>query len=86
MRGKPVCFCPNNNSEVLLFKEGIKRTARCTKALAYAGSGKRSHHIGVLYAALPCFLHKMLFPGLEPATFQSHDNNFTVASRLTLYI
>jgi len=38
---------------------------------------------GVLYAALPYFLHKRLFPGLEPVTFQSHDNNFT--SCATLY-
>lgn len=31
-------------------------------------------------------LHKTLFLGFEPVTFQSRDNNFTVASRLTLYI
>jgi len=73
-----------HNSEVLLFEKGIKREARCTKALAYTGSGKGSHHFGVLYAALPWFLHKGLFPGLEPVTFQSRNNNFNVASRLTL--
>ena len=32
------------------------------------------------------FLHKRLFPGLEPVTFQSRDNNFTVAPRLPLVI
>jgi len=35
-------------------------------------------------AALPCFLHKRLFQGVEPVTFQSHDNNFTIAPRLPL--
>jgi len=43
-----------------------------------------SHHFGASYAALPCFLHKRLFPGLEPVTFQSRDNNFAVAPRLPL--
>lgn len=33
----------------------------------------------VLYAALPCYLHKMLFPELEPVTFQSHNNNLRCA-------
>jgi len=37
----------------------------------------------VFYAALPCFLHKRLFPGLEPVTFQSHDNNFTSCAKVT---
>ncbi|KEH33544.1 hypothetical protein MTR_3g045730 [Medicago truncatula] len=30
------------------------------------GPGMGPTIIGVLYAALPCFLHKRLFPGLEP--------------------
>jgi len=41
------------------------------------GPGRGPIIIGVLYAALLCFLHKRLFPGLEPVTFQSYDNNFT---------
>jgi hypothetical protein len=40
--------------------------------------------IGVLYAVLPCFLHKRLFPGLEPVTFQSHDNNFTSCAKVSI--
>jgi hypothetical protein len=44
----------------------FKRAARCIKAPACAGSGKGSHHFWVLYAALPYFLHKRLFTGLEP--------------------
>ena len=38
---------------------------------------------GVLDAALPCFLHKRLFPELEPLTFQSHDNNLTSCAKVT---
>jgi len=67
-----------------LFYAIKKRGVRCTKAPTYTGYGKGSHHFGVLYATLPCFLHKRLFPGLEPVTFQSHDSNFTVAPRLPL--
>jgi hypothetical protein len=31
-------------------------------------------------------LHKRLFPGLEPVTFQSHDNNFTSCAKVTPHI
>jgi len=34
--------------------------------------------------SLTLFLHKRLFPGLEPVTFQSHDNNFTSCAKVTL--
>lgn len=47
----------------------IKKAVRCTKASTYTGFGKGSHYFGVLYAALPYFLHNILFPGLKPATF-----------------
>jgi len=42
------------------------------KAPAYAGPGRGPTIFGVMHAALPCVLHKRLFPGLEPTTFQSH--------------
>jgi len=64
----------------------LKRAARCSKPPAHIGSEKGFHHFGVLYAILPCFLHKRLFPGLEPVTFKSRDNNFTVAPRAPLII
>jgi len=35
------------------------------------GPGRGPTIFGVLYTALPCFLHKRLFSGLEPVTFQS---------------
>jgi len=33
------------------------------------GPGRGPTIFGVLYAALPCFLHMRLFPRLEPVTF-----------------
>ncbi|KEH16680.1 hypothetical protein MTR_0116s0030 [Medicago truncatula] len=44
------------------------RATRCTETPAYAWPKKGSHQL---------FLHKKLFPGIEPVTLQSHDNNFT---------
>ncbi|KEH16427.1 transmembrane protein, putative [Medicago truncatula] len=58
---------------------------RCTGAPAYAGSGKGSHYL-VYCTQSYSVLHKRLFPGLEPVTFQSHDNNFTSCVKVTLEI
>ena len=53
------------------------------KLLHTQGPGRGPTIIGVLYAALLCFLHKRLFLGLEPVTFQLHDNNFTSCTKVT---
>ena len=48
------------------------------------GPGRDPTIFGVLYAALPCFLHKRMFPSLNPCVaFQSHDNNFTSCAKVT---
>ncbi|AES97411.1 transmembrane protein, putative [Medicago truncatula] len=47
------------------------------------GLGRGLIVFGVLYAVLSCFLHKRLFPGLKPVTFQSNDNNFTSCAKVT---
>lgn len=47
------------------------------KSPAYTREGIPSSD--VLYAVLPCYLHKRLFPGLEPVTFQSHNDNLHCA-------
>ena len=39
--------------------------------------------IWCIVRSLTLFLHKRLFPGLEPVTFQSHDNNFTSCAKVT---
>jgi len=61
----------------------MKRAVRCTKAPACPGSGKGSHRFGVLYAALPCILHKRLFPGV---TFSITRQQLTVAPRQMMKI
>jgi len=43
----------------------------------------RGPTIWCIVRSLTLFLHKRLFPGLEPVTFQSHDNNFTSCTRVT---
>jgi len=55
----------------------------CTKVPHTRRVCKRVSSFGVLYAALTCFLRKRLFPGLEPVTFQSHDNNFSDCVKVT---
>ncbi|AES87682.1 hypothetical protein MTR_4g032170 [Medicago truncatula] len=59
-----------------------KRATRCTRAPAYAGSGKGFRHLVYCTQSYPV-LHKRLFSGLEPVTFQSHDNNFTSCAKVT---
>jgi len=54
-----------------------KRATWCIEAPAFAGSGKGSHHLVYCFSL---FLHKRLFPGLEPVT----DNNFTSCAKVTL--
>jgi hypothetical protein len=42
----------------------------------------RGPTIWCIVRSLTLFLHKRLFPGLEPVTFQSHDNNFTSCTKV----
>ena len=76
---------PECNFHLLIFIyliKKIKTATRLTRAPAYAGSGKWSHH--VVYCTQPYpVLHKRLFPELEPVTFQSHNNNFTSCVKVT---
>ncbi|AES61553.1 hypothetical protein MTR_1g085990 [Medicago truncatula] len=59
-----------------------RKATRCTRAPAYAGSEKGFHHL--VYCTQPYpVLHKRLFLGLEPVTFQSHDNKFTSCAKVT---
>jgi len=59
-----------------------KRATRCTKAPAYA-EFEKGPTIWCIVLSLTLFLHKRLFSGLEPVTFQSHDNNFTSCTKAT---
>ena len=43
----------------------------------------RGPTIWCIVRSLTLFLHKRLFPGLEPVTFQLHDNNFTSCAKVT---
>ena len=43
----------------------------------------RGPTIWCIVRSLTLFLHKRLFPGLEPVTFWSHDNNFTSCAKVT---
>ncbi|AES66318.1 hypothetical protein MTR_2g065780 [Medicago truncatula] len=47
---------------------------------AAAGLGNGST-IWCIVRSLTMFIHKRLLPGLEPMTFQSHDNNFTSCAK-----
>jgi hypothetical protein len=48
-------------------------------APACVGSGEGSDHFGSYVHNLSPHFHKRLFPGLEPITSWSQDNNFTTA-------
>jgi len=67
----------------LRLPNAIKRQPGALKLPHTQGPGRGPTIFGVLYATLPYFLHKRLFPGLEPVTFQSHDNNFTSCAKVT---
>jgi len=82
-RGIPYCAIVLDNSLVLVLWTGRAAGAQTSRIRMVQ---KGVPPFGVLYAVLPCNLHKSLFPGLEPMTFQSHDNNFTVAPRLPLVL
>ena len=43
----------------------------------------RGPTIWCIVRSLTLFLHKRLFPELEPVTIQSHDNNFTNYAKIT---
>jgi hypothetical protein len=43
----------------------------------------RGPTIWCIVRSLTLFLHKRLFPGLEPVTLRSHDNNFTSCAKVT---
>ena len=43
----------------------------------------RGPTIWCIVRSLTLFLHKRLFPGLEPVTLRSHDNNFTGCTKVT---
>jgi len=51
--------------------------------LPHTQSLGRGPTIWCIVRSLTLFLHKRLFPGLEPVTFQSHDNNFTSCAKVT---
>jgi len=42
----------------------------------------RGPTIWCIVRSLTLFLHKRLFPGLEPVTLQSHDNNFISCTKV----
>jgi len=62
----------------------LYRAAWCTKASAYAESGKGSHHLVYYTQSDPVFTQDVIF-GTWTRDL-SHDNNFTVAPRLPLIL
>jgi len=75
----------NDGSENILAKDlsqGPKGQPGALKLPHTQGSGE-GPTIWCIVRSLTLFLHKRLFPRLEPVTFQSHDNNFTSCAKVT---